>query len=155
MKTKIIVLFFIGIVIFFYSCCNFAQNNLSEDQQMRDMLKEFYTSYIIQFTKWPPDPKKEGSIRRKYCTARLLKEIKNDEELDYDPRLSAQDSDPKILKTLTITKSDGIPNGYIVTYEDDFTKNKISIKLVVIKEKDGYKIDSVESEGGKKYGGGG
>ena len=141
-------------MIFFYGCCSFAQNNLSEDQQIRGMLKEFYTSYMTQFAKWPPEPKKEDSIRRKYCTTRLLKDIKNDEDLDYDPWLDAQDTDIAWLKTLSIKKNIGIPNGYIITYESSkYDGEKAFIKLTVVKEKDGYKIDSVQREGGKKYGG--
>lgn len=153
MKIKIKIVFFTAVMFFFYSCCNFAQNDLSEDQQIKDMLKEFYTSYMTQIDKGPIDPKKENSIREKYCTVKLLKEIENDEELDYDPWLNAQDAGVKSLNTLTIKNNIEISNGYVVTYEDTYAKKKISIKLTVVKEKGGYKIDSVQSEGGKKYGG--
>lgn len=154
MKTKIIVLFFAAIMIFFYSCCNSAQNNTSEDQQIRDMLKEFYTSYMTQISEGK-DLKTARAIPKKYCTIGLLKAIENDKELDYDPLLSAQDADVVWLKTLSIKKNIEIPNGYIITYESTskYDNEKASIKLTVVKEKDGYKIDSVESEDGKKYGG--
>lgn len=154
MKKEILVVFFTGIVIFFYSSCNFAQNNISEDQQIRDMLKEFYTSYITQMAeKLPLDIKKINSIKKKYCTVRLLKEIENDEDLDYDPLIDAQDADVAWLKTLSIKNNIGIPNGYIITYESSskYDTEKASIKMTVVKEKDGYKIDSVQSGGGKKY----
>lgn len=154
MKKEILVAFFTGIVIFFYSCCNFAQNNLSEDQQIRDMLKEFYKIYITQIDKGPINRKKENSIKKKYCTTRLLEAIKNDKELDYDPLIDAQDADIESLKTLSIKKNIGIASGYIVTYESSSKYDnyeKTSIKLTVVKEKDGYKIDSVQSKCGKKY----
>lgn len=156
MKTKIIVLFFAAIMMLFYSCCNFAQNNLSEDQQIRNMLKEFYTSYMTQISEGR-DLKTARANPRKYSTKRLLKAIDSDKELDCDPWLSAQDADVENLKTLSIKKNIGIPNGYIITYKSSSkydSEEAFIIKLTVVKEKDGYKIDSVDSKCGGKYGGG-
>jgi hypothetical protein len=122
------------------------------------MLKEFYTTYISEIGKKRGNNErinweKINAIPKEYCTVRLLKEIENDKELDYDPFINAQDADLKSLKTLSIKKNIEVPNGYVVTYGDSFGKEEVSIiKVVVVKEKDGYKIDSVGWDGVKKYG---
>lgn len=148
MKTKMLMSFFtLGFMLFSTFSCksNQPQNNFS-DEQILGMLKSFYTSYIIEDSKMPTNYEKLDSIKSKYCTANLLNKIENQfkkQELDYDPFLNAQDCDIEWLKTLTIRKDTKKSNLYYVSYADNYNNTKITIRLIVVKEKECYKIDSV------------
>ncbi len=146
MKAKTVITFFTVILLFInnYSCIQ-AQSN-GTDEQILKMLNNFYTDYITQMAKdGSPDMTKIDSIQRKYCTTSLLNKISkglSEEELDFDPFLKAQDSNLECLKTLSISK-DSSNNLYKVSYLDSYSKAKITIRLIVIKEKENFKIDSV------------
>lgn len=108
-----------------------------------EMLKQFYTEYIKEILKTEPSEKKLHSIRKQYCTAGLLSKIQS-VELDYDPFLNAQDADEDWLKTLSISKDpQRKKDGYIISLVDKDTQTKTTIKLLVVKEKERYKIDAI------------
>lgn len=129
------------VIMILFNSCGQAQDN-SSDGKIISMLKEFYTSYITENSKMPPNMKNIDSMKRKYCTNSLLYKIKK-QELDYDPFLNAQDSNTEWLKTLSITKDSNKTNLYIVSYIDSYSNNKISVKLIIVKEKDSFKINSI------------
>jgi hypothetical protein len=114
----------------------------STDKQIVIFLKEFYTNYINENSKMPRNEKNIDKIKRKYCTNNLINKI-NNEELDFDPFLNAQDCQEEFLKTLSINKGAGEFDTYVVSYMDDYSKTKITIELTVVIEKDGFKIDSI------------
>jgi len=123
-----------------YSC----QSNQpgSTDEQIISMLKDFYTAYIIENAKMPTDYEKINSMKKNYCTANLLNKIEK-EEFDYDPFLNAQDSNIEWLNTLTVKKDIKNDNLYKVSYKDTFSGTQVLIKLIVIKEKESYKINAI------------
>ena len=80
----------------------------------------------------------------------IKKQFEN-EEIDADPFLKAQDTDIRFLETLSVKKDSTRLNDFIVSYECSYispadnkeVNNPIVIHLTVIKEKEGFKIDSV------------
>ncbi|WP_106604844.1 DUF3828 domain-containing protein [Chitinophaga ginsengisoli] len=139
MKTPSLASCFVGMLIFLSSYC-LGQQKVSNDSAAT-MLKQFYSSYIASWDS--PDIKKSELIKKQYCTKKILNRIADDEELDADPFLQAQDTDIDWLKTLVISKDTQKPNVYIVSYLDNYTKKRIVNKLLVIKEGQKYKIDDI------------
>jgi hypothetical protein len=142
MKAKILIPFFTVTMVFITS---FGQaQNKSSDEQVIKMLTDFYSSYITTFSEMPSSANtaKQKALKKKYCTATLLKKIEKD-ELDYDPFLKAQDSDTEWLKTLVVRKNPKKPNGYLVSYRDPNNNTTISMNVSVIKENDRFKINAV------------
>lgn len=141
MKTKTLMsIFTLGLIIFSIISCK--SQSYSLDEQVLSMLKDFYTSYITESAKMPPSVSKVNSLKEKYCTAKLLQKIAR-EEFDYDPFLKAQDCNIEWLKTLAVKKDTTGSNQYCISYTDTYNNTQIVIKLVVAKEKDLYKIDSI------------
>jgi len=139
-KTKLsVILLNIGII--FFSSPNSAQAQKdSSDKQVVAMLKDFYTSYMTAFSDGA-DENKFAAIQKKYCTAALLKRVpKLAEQWDSDPFLKAQDSNVEYLKTLTVKKDLKKRDSYIVSY---YAVRTFVIHLLVIKQNESYKIDSV------------
>ena len=82
-----------------------AQNKVS-DQQAISMLKKFYTSYMTLIAGSEIDNKSETSLKKEYCTKKLLNNIpKLIEEIDADPIIKAQDSHLSLIKTLSFKKN--------------------------------------------------
>jgi hypothetical protein len=105
------------------------------------MLKNFYTSYINQFSN--PDPqlttKNLKNLQKKYCTTNLLSKIAK-ANMDGDPFIKGQDLAVSALKTLDVKRDTKGQNSYIVSWG---SSTKKIIHLTVVKETDGFKIDSV------------
>ncbi len=113
------------------------------------MLKTFYTAYMTNFSN---DTGKDLlQLRRKYCTSkceRLFRKLV--EETDADPIIKGQDSDAQYAQTLIIKKDNNKANSYTVSYSyDDYNekgelkKEVATIKLIIIKVKGVFKIDSI------------
>jgi len=136
MKTQFLAPFFVGILLCFGSFCQ-AQNKTSGDSAVI-MLKQFYTAYITA-----DDEKQLSSLQKKYCTKKILKRIADDEELDSDPFINAQDTDADWLRTMVINKDAQKPNVYVVSYVNNYTQKRIINKLLVVKEGKAYKIDDI------------
>lgn len=150
MKAKTIILFFsIGILLMNISNCqNVTKQEEYSNVQIEDMLKKFYTLYITlnshQSTRYR---EKIDSIKGEYCTVKLLKYIDDqmrNERIGYDLFINGQMFVIESLKTLTIRKDSIKNNIYYVTYNWPYgDKELITTKLIIIKEKDSYKIDHI------------
>ncbi|TAL71645.1 MAG: hypothetical protein EPN88_05470 [Bacteroidetes bacterium] len=116
---------------------SFANNRFSQDH-ITKMLKSFYTCLATIH-----NLNKLDSVKRLNCTSNYFKEIENQEMLDYEPLIKAQDFGFDCLKTLTIKKDLKRADLYYVTYIEPNTKMKVTIKLIIVKEKERYKIDYV------------
>lgn len=103
------------------------------------MLKEFYTSYITENSTFPVNQKKRDAIEHRYCTKNVFNQFEGD--IDYDIFLKSQMVDTLILKTMTFRKDSAKDNLYYVSYT--YNKDHVTIKLLIAKEKDEYKIDLV------------
>jgi hypothetical protein len=148
---KSIIYFFITLTILL---CNGgrtrAQNNVG-DNQVIQMLKEFYIAYNAAWStaKGEIPIKKLRSLQRKYCTNKLINGIK-EEDFDHDPLLGEDYEYVEHLKTVTVIKDRNKENTYIVSYIDNTTQggNPIDIKVVlhvtVVKEGGSFKIASVK-----------
>ena len=127
---------------------SYAQmQNDSSDKHVLAMLKDFYTSYIIESSKMSPtQTQKLNSIKAKYCTKGLLDKIEKQfksGELDYDPFLKAQDVDTGWLKTLSFSKDLKKPSSYVVSYTDTNSSTKVNIYVTVVKKNEGLRITNV------------
>lgn len=144
MKSKVLILFLmIGITFITGFNCTQAQNTPA-DKQVVAMLREFYTAYMTEFPEISPShDQKLKAILKKYCTANLIKKFpKLADQIDADPILNAQDSDAAWTKTLEITKDPKKAGVFTVSYRDGGNTSS-TIHLLVVKQKDGYKVDAV------------
>jgi hypothetical protein len=141
--------------IFFLSvtfCCGQTASSIDTSKSAVHFLKNFYTTYITDIA-IGHSLHSSDSLIKKYCTPRLLHKIAEHsapEKLngwDYDPFIKAQDCDTAVLKTLAIRTNKMNPNAYSVSYEwtDYFTKitTKTTIHLMVVDQKDGFRISEV------------
>jgi hypothetical protein len=106
------------------------------------IVKTFYTEYMTEVSS-SNLIEEENSIKQKYCTKDLLDKIKkqfSEGELDYDPFLNAQDANVNNIPSLTVLRDPKIKDKYIVSYIDNYSKNRITINLLL---NDSLKIKSV------------
>lgn len=108
------------VILFLYSCKKEQivsnaelktekSNTIKTDKQMEKMLMTFYTSYLQEFSNQnlKESERKLDSIKDRYCTKTLLDSISNEfenNELDYDPFIKAQDVSVNMIKSLSINK---------------------------------------------------
>ncbi len=140
MKTKIYILTII--FGFFSSSTLYSQEKEknSSDKEIIEMLNTFYREYITENDNMPVNEKKINLIKKKYCTNNLIEKIKKD-DLDYDPLVNAQDISREWIKTMKITKDSKKENAYIVCFTDKYNKTPFCTKLLILKSKEGFKID--------------
>lgn len=121
----------------------------ANDQKAKiDMLKAFYAEYITANAKEPANEKEVAAIKKKYCTAKFLKEIEAKQasgELDYDIFVSAQDYDIEWLKTLKVEPAATF-NVFRVTYDMNFEDEKALIRPVIVKENGKFKIGGIKTD---------
>ena len=144
MKTKIYIATILFGILFsniIYSQEKQKQNNSSE-KEIVEMLKNFYKEYISESAKMPMNEKKINSIKKKYCTSKLLQKI-DLLELDYDPFVNAQDFEPTLLKTIKFNKIFKSNNIYKACYVWDFNNKTICVKLSIKKVNNSFKIDDI------------
>ncbi len=142
LKIYIFGLFFLVMI----SC-----KNDNSETEIKDRIKNFYTSYIeISSSSIPLSEmnKKLDSVTKIYCTKDLLDSISykfENEELDYDPFINAQDSKMSMLKSLMIFKDKKNENLYTVIYTDDINDSSTTeIVLTIVNENGNYKISSIK-----------
>ena len=137
------------LMLFFLSCSSeTAPSSVSDPEKVMDAIKEFYSSYILESSKMPPNDLQIEALKNRHCTQRFLTQL-NDAEVDVDPFLNAQDVDEKWASTLEIIPKDVSKNLYSVCYEIGYDKSKQCV-VVLAKENQGlWKIDNVEI--GRKY----
>ena len=148
MKTAI---FLISIILLTNANCASSQN-FTPDKQAIKMLKEFYTAYNTAWstTKGHELAKKLDSLQLKYCTKKLIRQVK-EAGLDQDPLIGIDYTDVEHLKTLTITNDSTKINTYVVSYiahtlsaSNKPIDEKVVIHATVIKEGKSFKIDTVK-----------
>jgi hypothetical protein len=155
MKIKQI-LFLLSFFVTAISENNFSQSNLSEEKQVIKTLRTFYKEYFTEQTKIGVDGivgtgtnyAKVELIRKKYCTQNFLVKLRKttENELDYDPLVNAQDFDMKSYETLKIIRDKKGSNVYLISFDYfKYDKDNIQepIKIVIVKDKGIYKIDSI------------
>jgi len=144
MKTKIVSSFLaLSIILFNVISCK-SQSSTFNDKEITSMLKDFYTSYIVERSKMPEDFKKIDSLLKKYGTTDLQNQIRN-EDIDYDLLLNGQFCEKEWLNTMSINKDSNDSTIYKVSFgymADGKRKQKI-IKLQIVKDSTGYKINKV------------
>ena len=140
MKFSILYLFIVLLMV--KSSAQVGPN--AYDKKAIRMLHTFYNVYLSI------DPTKdidEMPIRKKYCTSKFLDKYyyhpKEGEELDADPFVKAQDSDPSWLKTLSVNIDYKNPKWYIAEYTDLTSFKHVVIHLKVVKQDTRYLIDEV------------
>ena len=126
--------------------CNYAksiqaQENKSE-KEMICMIKNFYTAYITENSKMPIDTLQIDALKKKHCTTSLLLKLEN-EDLDYDPFLNAQDCDINMLQSLNIKKAQVATDVYIISYLAEGHEDPVVIKMKVTKKGDAWMIDEI------------
>lgn len=112
------------------------------DSKAPETIREFYSSYITEFSKFPPDMDKLQALKQKYCTAELLGRLAN-AELDADPFLNVQDFDAAWAETLTVNSVDSDPNLFNVCVEIAFNNTTHCVQVKVKEAEGGWKIDEL------------
>jgi hypothetical protein len=147
MRSKILIILLISGIIF--STTLLSKNPINQDiyseEQAIKMLKNFYVSYITEASSIEKDWQiRIDSIQRIYCSIKLINEVKKrttSRVLDYDPFLNSNNCNTEYLKTLSIKKDSIRKDIYYVSYIKPWNdKEKVTIKLVVVKEEGRYKI---------------
>src|ERR1700686_4131905 len=115
MRSRISIIFLM-IALLIMTSFNLVQaQNRSSDTLVMKMLRDFYTSYMNEFTDLSSGhEQKTNAILKQYCTVNLINKIpKLADQMDSDPFLKAQDSDSSWAKSLVIIKDLKRPNVYI------------------------------------------
>ncbi|MBA0883369.1 DUF3828 domain-containing protein [Flavobacterium undicola] len=161
MNNKIFFCINLLVVLFLYSCkkeplepkralkTEESNNSIENGEQIEKILTAFYTSYLEQFSNQnlKESEKKLDSIKVKYCTKSLLDGISNEfenNELDYDPFIKAQDASSDMIETLTVNKIAGSENKFHVQYLDKYSGHKTDILVTVVDENGSFKISSLK-----------
>jgi hypothetical protein len=118
------------------SCSAFSQ---TEEQIIKNRIDNFYRSYITASAQMPLNFTTLDELKTEYCTANLITFLEQD-ELDYDIFLNAQEVMIEWLNTLSVTKESNL---YVVSYYDSYKKANTIIKLNIIDENGKYKINSI------------
>jgi hypothetical protein len=122
--------------------------NYSEEQIV-STLKDFYTAYFMLQSNLDTEKnpiQKIDSLLDRYCTKEFLnfyKNIESPNELDWNPFFNANYLEPGLLETMKISKDKGNNDLYYVAYLKKYNNEVTTIELTIIKEKKGYKINSL------------
>jgi hypothetical protein len=117
----------------------------SDDKsQAIEMIREFYTNYIVACDKTPFDPANIENIKNKYLTKELLEKLAN-AALDFDPFLNAQDCDAAWIETLEVTHESKQENIYTVCYTNHQYNGEHTncMMLLVVKNNGKYRINDI------------
>lgn len=145
MKIKTLFLILVSLSIF-WGC---AQNKATNDDSAVKLLKEFYVNYLDFYENVTADNYlKHREIMEEYCTQNFIKWYEEVSPLGHDPFLNTQDNKSE---TFIITKNNDVKNRYNVTLYDHYFKEKTTIKLLLVKEERGYKIDSILNPYGQEW----
>lgn len=136
---KAILIFLLMVGVF---AAKAQDNDLPKLPPDLDMLRYFYSSYIVSFSDGQ-DPRlttrKQVFLRRGFFTERGLKRYQQlFEEKGYDPIVKAQDANLEAINTLKFAKDPKQAARYTVAYENP---DKITVELSLVKEKDEWRID--------------
>lgn len=106
-------------------------------------VRQFYTAYIGSWLADGGDPRavlKQNLTRRFY---ERLQRMYEQEELDYDPFLDAQDCDASVLEKLRIEKDTLREHVYRVCLWDTYSRNYKHVELLLEHTGQSYRIDDV------------
>ena len=132
----------------FGKCQSNDQHDHFSEEQVTKMLNTFYTNYITALTKATGTNENEvDSLLNRYCTLNLLNEIRF--AWTYYPLLKINSSNTKILESLSIKKDSKHDDVYHVSYL--FENKKTTIKLIIVKKNERYKIDYVWLDWSEDY----
>jgi hypothetical protein len=153
---KTLQIYLISTILIFISSCSNAQNNNSE-KLAETMLLDFYSKHFYIWRNTPisnTSPvtvlyEKLDSLMQKYCTSKLRKEVREVFEnvgADYLTNNLIGD----LNENLKVVKDARMENDYIVSFLATYldapggqTKKQVTVYVTIIKEGEGYKIDSV------------
>lgn len=124
--------------ILLLACLFFIKFANAQTDSAKLMLQHFYKTYITAINN--SDDKLISATQHKYVTAKVLKQL-DAPDLDYDPFINAQDVDMDWLRTLNIVKDSKDPQLYIVSFVDNYEKKRHYVKVLVVRQKDQYKIN--------------
>ena len=146
MRTKKQIIFFAIGIIFFCAlgCKNISAQEKSPEEKVKEMLKTFYTNYITMNS--GVGYNKSDSIQRLYCTKKLIDYINKlysepPGKVDSDVFLKSQMVDIKMLEHLEFGKDPYKDDLYYVYLT--YGMWRWTVKLSVVKESEGYKINHV------------
>ena len=108
--------------------------------EIPEFIHSFYDSYLKEVDNFPVNFEKVDSLKSKFCSKQLLAKL-DSLDLTYDPFLNAQDVTTNLMKSLVIEKEED--NLCVVTYIDDYTKKKVSVRLKVNKLEEGFEISDI------------
>lgn len=127
---------------------NNKNNDVENDIKIERMLTNFYTAYIKEIASGDLKfEKKLDSLKNLNCTKILLDSIANEfeeNELDYDPFINAQDASMEMIKTLSIKKINNSKNKFNVQYLDEYSGRKTNMKITIVEENGDFKISSLK-----------
>ncbi|MDR3142339.1 MAG: YbjP/YqhG family protein [Tannerellaceae bacterium] len=150
MKKRNLNYVLLALAIVILSCGQKAKSKTSvtqvdnREERAIQTLKEFYAAYISECDNLNGNLETMASIRNKYLTKTLRNKLE-EQELDYDPIIQAQDCDKQTITTLEINPEPG-RNVYNVCYTFPYDNQKICIKLFLMEEKGSYLIDDIISD---------
>jgi hypothetical protein len=146
MKLKFSIFFLsIGMLL----SANFAKAQSSSfDKKAISMLNTFYKTYIpINVANRTNDNIDALPVLKRYCSANFLNKYyinpTEEDAMDADPFVKAQDFDISWLKSLTINKDVQNANCYIAEYSDMKTISHTVIHLSVVYQNGKYLINEV------------
>ena len=155
MKIQSLLPLCCGLFLFAVCSCSNSENSSAKKDSIRDTvapataapkptaeasLMDFYRQYITLNARMPVDLKTIDQLQQRYCTTHCLQWIKNDEDLDFDPFLNAQDCDSTWTQSLQVKNKSG--NVYEASYNGG-PETTYRITLFTTTKNDSIKIDSL------------
>lgn len=138
MKMKLFFLSVLSLAVFI--SCNQGNNS-----DMKETIKKFYSSYIIENSQVPEDWDKINKLKKQYCTTKFLAKIEQS-ELEADPFLDVQDYNEDWINTLNIKEIGNKENPiFSVCFKLDFDGSNHCVKVNMKQENGDWKIDNVSN----------
>lgn len=107
-----------------------------------EFVENFYKEYITGLSEMPMNFDRVDSIKRSFLTEELYEKLE-EQQLDFDPFLNAQDFDDNILEKIAYNEHPEKIDVVKVSYIDGYTSSTISIFLEVVELANGYRISSI------------
>jgi hypothetical protein len=81
-KKHFVIMTIVFVLIGYNSCKYDPTYKKYNVEDIKHMLRNFYTSYILENSTFPVNQNRRDSIERKYCTINAYKQFGNDIEYD-------------------------------------------------------------------------
>lgn len=149
MKIKLFSLLLLSSMSTFISCKKDTETVVTEEKTVSEktvngsnpeavkMLTTFYHAYldeIVTATDLPASEKRLDSLRMAYCDPKLIAHNNaafENEELDYDPFINAQDADESMRDSVTIKYVENSNNQYEVSCKSAYSDEVITVLVTV------------------------